>query len=506
MNHLYLGDCLNVLRNDIPDESVDLIYIDPPFNSKRDYNIFFDSKEIQTQRVAFEDTWTLKSIQESLSDLHNLETDKIYKLLITYQEVAPHAFPYLVMMALRIIELHKVLKPTGSFYLHCDSTMSHYLKTICDIVFGAKNYKNEVIWERYFGSGSSKSIAKKYPNVTDAVLFYTKTEDYLFNPEVREYADATLKRYDKIDEDGRRYKWENLKTYSKEKLKDLVSKGLAKHNPNSKYPVYKRYLEETKGTPITNLWNDLKFIGTKSPERLGYPTQKPKALLERIIQASSNEGDTVLDAFCGCGTTVDAAESLHRQWIGIDVSPIAISLIKRRLKDAYKDSLNKFEVRGTPTDEQSAIRLWKENAFAFQDWWLTEFEVFSTTEGTKGADKGIDGIGQYLVGKETVIRVAYQVKGGKVQSKDIDALIGVLSKHKCDLGIFLTLESPTKPMMDTAAGQGFVEYTGFKFPKIQILTLKDFFDNKRPKLPKENITFRKAQTKGKKSQQFKMEM
>lgn len=510
MNTLYLGDCLNVLRDNVPDESVDLIYIDPPFNSKRDYNIFFDDKEIQTQRIAFEDTWTLKNIQDSLAELHTLKTDNLYFLLLTYQKVAPHAFPYLTMMSLRILEMHRVLKPTGSFYLHCDSTMSHYLKTVCDIIFGENNFKSEIIWERYFGSGSSKSIAKKFPNNTDSIFFYSKSDEYVFRSESRAYAEATIKRYDKVDEDGRRYKWENLKTYSKEKLDELISKGLAKFNPNSKYPVYKRYLEEGKGTPITNLWNDLKFIGTKSPERLGYPTQKPKALLERIIKASSNEGDTVLDAFCGCGTTVDAAESLHRNWIGIDISPIAISLIKRRLKDTYGEQASKFEVRGTPTSEQSAIELWKQNPNAFQDWWLTEFEVFSTTFGTKGADKGIDGIAQYLTDPKTqnVVRAAFQVKGGvHIQSKDIDALLGAMDKHKCELGVFLTIAEPTKPMLDTIASSGFIEIPGFKIPRLQILTLEDYFKKKLLKLPKYNITFKAAQLKGKKKQnQMKMDI
>ncbi len=502
MNYLYLGDCHNVLKNEIADESVDLIYIDPPFNSKRDYNIFFDSKEIQTQRIAFEDTWTLTNIQDSLAELNTLQTHKLYTLLTTYQDVAPHAFPYLVMMGLRILELHRVLKTTGSFYLHCDPTMSHYLKTICDIIFGAKNFINEIVWERMFGTGSSKNIAKKYPANTDTILFYGKTEHFLFNVQKKPINEGAIKRYDKIDESGRRFKWADLRSYSKERLEELLKKGEARFNPNAKNPVYKLYFDETKGTPISNLWTDLAFMGTKSPERLGYPTQKPKALLERIIQASSNEGDTVLDAFCGCGTSIDAAEGLHRKWIGIDISPIAISLIKRRLKDSYKESLSKFEVRGVPEDEPSAIRLWNENPFAFQDWWLTEFEVFSTTEGTKGADKGIDGIGQYLVGEDSIIRVAFQVKGGKVQSKDIDALIGVLSKHKCELGIFLTIEPPTKPMLDTAAQQGFVEFPGFQFPKIQIHTLKDFFAHKRPKLPATNITFKAAQFKGKKSKQI----
>jgi len=220
----------------------------------------------------------------------------------------------------------------------------------------------------------------------------------------------------------------------------------------------------------------------------------------------------VLDGFCGCGTTVDAAEGLHRKWIGIDISPIAISLIKRRLKHTYKKDLTEFEVRGTPTDEQSAQRLWKENAFAFQDWWITEFEAFSSTFGTKGADKGVDGIALYSIDdKGTTARAAFQVKGGeKVQSKDIDALLGAMEKHKCDMGIFLTTAEPTKPMLDTVAGCGMVEFTDqkkkseqdvkFIYPKLQILTLKEFFAGKRPKLPSTNITFKAAQHSGKKKE------
>jgi len=508
MNSLYLGDCLYVLRDNIPDKSVDLVYIDPPFNSKRDYNIFFDDKEIQTQRIAFEDTWSLKNIQDSLTELHTLQTDNLYFLLLTYQKVAPHAFPYLTMMALRILELHRVLKDTGSFYLHCDPTMSHYLKTVCDIIFGEENFRNDIVWERTFGSGSSKSIAKKFPVNTDNLLFYSKSNVYSFHHEFKAYEEATIKRYDKIDENGKRYKWENLKTYSKETLTELIQKGEAKFNPKSKYPVYKSYLDESKGTIISNLWYDLKFIGTKSPERLGYPTQKPKALLERIIKASSNEGDIVLDGFCGCGTALDAAESLNRKWIGIDISPIAISLIKRRLKDTYGKQLSKFEIRGVPTDEASAKKLWEENPFAFQDWWLTEFEVFSTTYGTKGADKGVDGIGQYIADHQgNTLRAAFQVKGGgKVKSSEIDSLLGILEKHKCQLGVFLTIAEPTKPMMETATASGFFEAGGFQYPRIQILTLEEFFAGKRPKLPTENVTFKSAQLKGKKVQQISLEL
>ena len=520
MNTLYLGDCLNVLRDNVPDESVDLVYIDPPFNSKRDYNIFFDDKEIQTQRIAFEDTWTLKNITDSLAELHTMQTEKLYKLLITYQEVAPHAFPYLTMMALRILELHRVLKPTGSFYLHCDPTMSHYLKTVCDLIFDENNFRNEISWKR---SQPKSHTTINFAKCRDVILRYTKTDDAVFNKVHGAYNEEYIEKFYKYsDEDGRRYRLGDLTNpnknrpnltyefmgvtrvwrWTKQRMEKALKDGLVIQSKAGAVPAYKRYLDEMPGQPITDDWDDIEHLHGSHAETLGYPTQKPKALLERIIQASSNEGDTVLDGFCGCGTTIDAAEGLHRNWIGIDISPIAISLIKRRLKDTYGEHLNKFEVRGTPADEQSAIELWKQNPFAFQDWWLTEFEVFSTTFGTKGADKGIDGLAQYLVDPKSqqVIKAAFQVKGGHIQSKDIDALLGALDKHKCEVGVFLTIEEPTKPMLDTVAGAGFVEIPGYKIPKLQILTLKDYFRNKLPKLPQVNITFKAAQLKGKKKQ------
>jgi site-specific DNA-methyltransferase (adenine-specific) len=531
MNTLYLGDCLNVLRDNIPDESIDLVYIDPPFNSKRDYNIFFDDKEIQTQRIAFEDTWTLKNIQDSLAELHTLKTDNVYYLLLTYQKVAPHAFPYLTMMALRILELHRVLKPTGSFYLHCDPTMSAYLRTICDLIFNARNFRNEIIWKR---TSSHNDAKNRYGAISDNILFYTKSNDFTFNKQHEEYTEDYIEKFYRfVDENGRRYQsvdsrspnprpnlmyeYKGYKPHpngwavSKERMKELDKKGyLIFPKEKSGRIRFKKYLDEMPGVVLSNIWIDIRPLQGQEKERLGYPTQKPKALLERIIQASSNEGDTVLDAFCGCGTTIDAAEALHRNWIGIDISPIAISLIKRRLNDTYEKSLSKFEVRGTPTDEQSAIALWKQNPNAFQDWWLTEFEVFSTTFGTKGADKGVDGLAQYLTDpkKQEIIKAAFQVKGGEhVESKDIDALLGAMEKHKCGIGVFLTIAEPTKPMLETVAGAGFVEIPGYKIPKLQILTLKDYFKNKLPKLPQVNITFKAAQLKGKKKQnQINMEL
>lgn len=493
MNFLYLGDCLDVLRDYVKDETVDLIYIDPPFNSKRNYNVFFDDKEIHSQRIAFEDTWSLKNVGDSLQQLRTAQYDDLYELLKVYQKVAPQVFPYLVMMTLRIVELHRVLKPTGSFYLHCDPTASHYLKTVCDIVFGHRHFQNEIIWA-YDTAGRSKS---NFNRKHDVIFWYSKNvKSWTFNGTANGVGverEATNHMRLGLDETGRQFYEKSDKASGK---------------------VYRWYLDELKVR--NDWWQDivaldgepadvilLNALNREEKERLGYPTQKPKTLLERIIQASSNEGDLILDAFCGCGTSIDAAEGLKRRWIGIDISPFALSLIKRRLKDAYKADLNKFEIRGIPTDEKSAIKLWEQNAFAFQDWWITEFEAFSSTFGKKGADKGIDGIALYaLPNLDEPLRVAFQVKGGeKVQSKDIDALLGAMVVHQCQLGIFLTRAAPTKPMLDKATTVGYFEIGNLSYPKLQILTLADFFNNMRPKLPSHNVTFKSAVTTGKTQQQ-----
>lgn len=567
MNYLYCGDNLEILQTLEP-ESVDLIYIDPPFNSKRDYNLFFDDVEIKAQRVAFEDTWTLKNVQDSLSDLNTIETEKLYKLLMTYSEVAPFAFPYLVMMSLRISELYRVLKTTGSFYLHCDPTMSHYLKTVCDVIFTVKCFRNEIIWRR---SGSHNKVTRFAP-IHDTILFYCKSDQYIWNSPKRPYMAGHISEH--FIQDARGYRtnyygnvltgsgtrkgesgapWEGFDPTLKgrhwaiprslladidddishlsqhEKLDYLYDHGLIKIIEGQAWPIYEHYLQPHDGQPTSDIWAyqpytegtvfgnergidyDVKWLSPHDQERLGYPTQKPRALLERIIQASSHEGDLVLDAFCGCGTTIDAAESLQRHWIGIDISPLSVNLVERRLQKTYKHELSqfgrelaKYEVRGLPKDKKSAEMLWEKNPFAFQDWWITEFEAFSSTFGTKGADKGIDGIALYDAdGKGSTLRAAFQVKGGKnIGSKDIDALLGAMNKHKCELGVFLSSADPTRPMQETIALSGQVKVSEYIFPRLQSLTLEAFFQGKRPKLPSKNITFRQAKTTGKKKEQL----
>ncbi len=523
MNKLYLGDCLDVLRNELEfkAESVDLIYIDPPFNSKRNYNVFFDDKDIQTQRMAFEDTWSLHTVGDSLAELDTIHHDKLLDLLNVYQHIAPQVFPYLVMMTLRIVELRKILKPTGSFYLHCDPTASHPLKMILDAIFGKKNFKNEIIWQRINAKGN---VQRKFGAVHDVIFYYVKelgkeVWNQPYQPLDSEYVEKfyrhiekdTGRRYTSSDltasmsraSKGQIYAWKGKRppktrcwVYAKEKMEELEQQGRIIYSEKG-YPRFKRYLDENQGEKVPDTWTDINIAFGK--ESLGYPTQKPKALLERIIQASSNKGDIILDAFCGCGTSIDTAEGLNRQWIGIDIAPFAVSLIKRRLKDTYGKDLSKFEVRGTPTDEASAIKLWEQNPFAFEDWWLTELEVFATTYGKKGADKGIDGVGLYSIPKsKKTIKVAFQVKGGKVQSKDIDALAGVVALGKYDMGVLLTRYKPTTPMLKKATQSGQFEATyGYTYPKLQIMTLEEFFNGKQLNLPKNNITFKSAATVGK---------
>jgi hypothetical protein len=350
--------------------------------------------------------------------------------------------------------------------------MSHYLKTVCDVIFGVKHFNSEIIWRR--SSGFKRATAKKFPQKNDIILMYTKSDDFYFKTQYRPHKEEYLKRF-KPDNKGR----------------------LCRTDVNpTKGGTRTIYLDEVEGDIIDSIWDDIYPVNPMSGERMGYPTQKPKALLERIIETSTKKGDVVLDGFCGCGTTIDAAEGLKRNWIGIDISPIAISLIKRRLNQNYSNLLSKYTIRGVPSDEQSAIKLWEENPNAFQDWWCTELEVFATTYGTKGADKGVDGIGLYSAGQLVdKLKVAYQVKGGKVQSKDVDALLGAMDKHKCQCGVFLSIEKPSKPMLETVGKSGFVKLGMQEFSKLQLLTLKEYFSGKILKLPKDNITFKSSSKK-----------
>jgi len=457
-NVLYYGDNLEILRKYIPDNSIDLIYLDPPFNSKRDYNILFRENggiESEAQIKAFTDTWHWT--QSAENTYHDIVTNgplKVGRLIGALHDAIGQndIMAYLVMMTTRLIELHRVLKPTGSLYLHCDPTASHYLKLVLDQVFGVANFQNEIIWYYKTGGASAKRFARKH----DTIFFYTKSGKYPFKPQkeksymMHEY--GFKKSNFQKDELGQ-YSW----VYTKDVL-------------------------------------EIPAVGSATKERLGYPTQKPLALLERIIKASSNEGDVVLDPFCGCGTALVAAQKLNRRWIGIDITHLAITLMRNRLRDSFPSI--QFEVIGEPADLASAKALARQDRYQFQWWALGLIKARPLGEKKKGADKGIDGVIQFIddpSGKPK--RAVVQVKSGHAGVNAIRELKAVAANDA--LGIFITLEPPTGPMQAEAIGAGFYHSPGWNkdYPKIQILTIEELLHGKAVDMPPQthtSVTFAKA--------------
>ena len=529
MNMLYYGDNLEILQEHIPDESVDLIYIDPPFNSNQAYNVIFsetDGTASQAQIQAFEDTWrwgeaTEQAYHELVETAPHLlvETIKSFRGFLTETNL----MAYLVMMALRLVELHRVLKPTGNFYLHCDPKASHYLKIILDQVFGIQNFRNEIYWKRKTGRAGPTN---RFGTSCDILLWYSKSNDYTFTPQYRksntEYIEKMF-RY--TDEDGRIYMTDNLAspnprpnlTYeykgykppekgwaiSREKMEQWDSEDRLHFpkSPNGRIRR-KRYLDELIGEEVPSLWDDILPIGSQAKERLGYPTQKPEALLERVIEASSNEGDVVLDAFCGCGTAVAVAERLNRQWVGIDITHLAIALLKYRLADAFGDDAE-YEIIGEPKDTASANALAVQNRYQFQWWALSLIRARPYQEKKRGADEGVDGVIYYQDvdpdnTKKTLTRkIVVQVKSGKVSIKDIRELKSVVETQAAVIGVFITLSTPTQPMLKEAAAAGRFQWLHVKdttYPKIQIRTIKELLDGKGIEYPRTptDVTFRKA--------------
>ena len=524
MSHLFFGDNLHVMRESIADASVDLVYLDPPFNSKRDYNLLFKSPEggeSHAQITAFEDSWhwgeqAEREYGEILQSGHTRMADLIsaFRGFLGENDL----MAYLVMMANRLLELHRVLKPTGSLYLHSDPTASHYLKLVLDAVFGVENYRNEIIWQRTNIHSDSKSWSK----VSDTILFYSQGTSVTWNPIYSAYSQKYLAaKYTKTDPDGRRYRLDNMTSpnprpnmmyewegfpypqmgwrYSKETMAKLYAEGrIWCPVDKTKRPQLKRYLDEMSGTLLSNIWTDIDPINSQAQERLGYPTQKPLALLERILNASSNPGDVVLDPFCGCGTAVHAAQKLGRNWIGIDITHLAISLIEKRLKDAFPGI--KFEVHGTPKDLAGARDLALRDKYQFQ-WWACSLVDAQPFQGKKkGADGGVDGLIYFadaVGGKAATQRLVVSVKGGSVSVPQVRDLKGVLDREKAPIGLFVTLEEPTKIMRVEAASAGFYRGgNGKDYPRLQILTVAELLEgHKRPEFPDLSMgsyTFKKA--------------
>ena len=532
-NTLFYGDNLPILREYVADESVDLIYLDPPFNSNRTYNVLFRQEggaEAEAQIAAFEDTWHWnRAAEETYHALVTHGPAHVGQMIGALREFIGEnqMMAYLVMMAARLVELHRVLRPTGSLYLHCDPTASHYLKIILDTVFGPQNFRNEVVWKRSDAHNDAKQGARQYGRIHDVLFFYTKGSQWTWNVIYRPLPDSTQEKwYRHVEEStGRRYnmadltaakaggdtkyEWKGITppsgrywAYSRERMEHLDLEGRIVYSSTGR-PYMKRYLDESKGVSLQDWWDDIGMLrGISGNERLGYPTQKPLALLERIISASSNPGDVVLDPFCGCGTAVAAAQKSGRRWVGIDITHLSIALQKYRLKEMFGDELV-FRVVGEPTSLDDARSLAAEDRFQFQ-WWalsLVRARPFggeaSGKTGKKGADRGVDGLISFVDdagGKAK--RVIVQVKSGKVSSRDVRDLVGTLEREKAACGVFVTLEEPTREMEREAVAAGFYHSPGWnrEYPRVQILTVRELLDGtKRPELPPaEYTTFRRA--------------
>ncbi len=514
-NRLYYGDNLEILRKHVADDFVDLIYLDPPFNSNRSYNVLFRTKsgeDAQAQIEAFDDTWTWSQQSEA-------EFDELVRSDTTPTKVADaidalrrllgdnDVLAYLVMMTTRLVELHRVLKPTGSLYLHCDPTASHYLKIVLDAVFGPTMFRGEITWLRT----TTHNDAKRWSPNADIILYYGKSADVTWNPLFLPHTDEYLAgKYRFVDDDGRRYRLDNMTSpnprpnltyewnghasptngwrYSGETMAKLDAEGRIWYpNSKDKRPQLKRYLDEQEGSVAGNVWTDIFPINSRATERLGYPTQKPVALLERILTASSNPGDVVLDPFCGCGTTIDAAQKLGRSWLGIDISFLSIALIQNRLADIYGPEVAKgYKVVGIPHDLAGAHALFDANAFDFERWAVTA--IGGRANEKQVGDKGIDGVIRFPLDNtwKNFSRALISVKGGKSLNPSMTRdLMGTVERDKASMGILITMEKPTPGMVDDANKSGSYTYelTGQAYPKLQLITVAEILAGKRPAMP-----------------------
>ena len=510
MNRLYFGDNLTVLREHISDESVDLVYLDPPFNSKATYNVLFKSaggSKSQAQAEAFRDTWAWgEAAEAAYDDIRSGGGNLALVMTGLRRSLGENAMmAYLAMMGVRLVELHRALKPTGSLYLHCDPTASHYLKVLLDGIFGYDAFCNEIVWKRTSSKSDYSQGAKHFPKVHDSILLFRKSAQAKFKPVFLALdEDYARTKYPHLDEQGRRYGlWDMTGPggaakgnpfyevmgvgrhwrYSQARMERMIAEGLVVQTKPGGVPREKRLLGDSFGVAVGDVWTDIPPVNSQARERLGYPTQKPIALLKRLIAATSNDGDLILDPFCGCGTTIDAAEELGRQWVGIDVTHYAITLIERRIQSKYPQAA--YAVLGRPTDLAGARDLARRDKHQFQWWAAWRLGAQRYREEKKGADRGVDGRAHFKNGPYGDGLVIISVKGGdNLSVAMVRDLRGVIEREEAEMGVLVTLAEPTGPMLSEAAAAGFVRQSAHgRLPRIQIATIADILDGRLPKLP-----------------------
>lgn len=562
-NTLYYGDNLEILRRYVKDESVDLVYLDPPFNSNVDYNVLFaekDGTEAASQIKAFKDTWhwSIEAEREYRETLERCGNHRCAAVLVGLRQILGQSdmMAYLVMMTARLVELRRVMRSHASLYLHCDPNASHYLKLLLDAVFGYDCYQNEIIWRR---TGAHNKV-QRYGPIHDVILFYSRSAEFRWTSPKRPYMRKHIEENYVEDGEGLRSNfygnvltgsgtrggesgqaWRGFDPTSKgrhwaipsallrdvdldisemstlEKLEWLYQNGFIEITKGEAWPSYSHRLRSGDGQPMPDIWAyqpytegtvwgtedgidaDVRWLNPRDKERLGYPTQKPEGLLERIIQASSKPGDVVLDPFCGCGTTIAAAQKLGRKWIGIDITHLAITLIKKRLRDTYGDEIVKqYKVVGEPTDVAGAGELAKQDRFQFQYWALGLVNA-RPYEQKKGADLGIDGRLYFHDEGESgkTKQIILSVKSGKLKATDVRDLRAVIDREKAEIGVLIALDDFSQPMRAEAASAGFYKSPGYNdsYPRMQLLTIQELIEGKRIEMPQEkhtNVTFKQA--------------
>lgn len=539
-NTLYYGDNLDILRRYVKDESVDLVYLDPPFNSAQDYNVLFaeqDGDRAAAQIQAFEDTW--KWDANAAAAYHETVTagGPVSVVLQAFRQFlgTNDMLAYLTMMAPRLQELNRVLKPTGSLYLHCDPTASHYLKLLLDAVFGPERYLSEIVWKRSSAHSDTKQGRKLHGHIHDVILFYSKGKEWTWNAQFTAYdAEYLEQEYRHKSPTGRHYKetdltaarpggdvsyeWRVLRrapdaaweadlsdewrtpttgteyrgvypyqgrfwAYSRDNLIAFAKSGHLVHRSTG-MPRLVQYADEMPGIGLQDLWVDIPPISPKAAERLGYPTQKPEALLDRIVLSSSSPGDVVLDPFCGCGTAVASAQKNGRSWIGIDITHLAIGLIRSRMQSAFGKDLQ-MQIVGEPTTLDDAAQLAEQDKFQFQAWALGLVGARTATSSKKGADKGIDGRLYFHAGAADgkTDQIILSVKGGKLKADDVRALDGVRNREKAAIGVLISFEEPSKKMRADAAALGMYDTPWGSYPRIQLLTVAELLEGKQIQYP-----------------------
>ena len=466
MNRLFYGDCLSIMRDKIPNESVDLIYLDPPYNSQRQYNSIYKDETgypLPDQIEAFCDMWELdaeseRSIQHMPMLLREAGIDdaavELWRLWMTaLRRVRPRLLAYIAYMVERLVYMRALLKPTGSIYMHCDPTASHYIKVMMDGIFGHDSYRNEIIWAYRRWPAKQQNFQRMH----DVILRYSVGKTVIWNQLYEPLSEATLKRFG-------------------------TKRQVADFSTGKRLP--RQEAEDSSGRPMRDVW-DIPIIAPSAKERMGYATQKPLALLDRIIMASSNPGDVVLDPFCGCATTLEAAHNLGREWIGID---IAFHAVKRVAKTRLEDRIglvegSDFTIDGVPETMEGVRDLWQRDPYQFQSWAIEQVDGFGTSKRT--ADGGIDGRLYFKHPDERALQsMIIEVKGGKnVGIGVLRQLLGVLENDEAQLAGLIVLEplSPTKlrNFVRFMAEAGDLELLGTKYPRVQLLTVEQILDGFR---------------------------